>query len=117
MPIPAGTVVSISTFVLHGRPNLWTNPDTFSPTRFLRLNRDRIDRFAYIPFGAGVRICIGATFALQEAIIVLANLIRAFRFDLVSGQSVAPKQRVTLRPSEGMRMYVRSRETLRRRSM
>src|SRR5271166_6859508 len=102
--IPAGTVVSISPYVLHRRPNLWTNPDAFDPSRFLRANRDRIDRFAYIPFGAGPRVCIGMPFSLQEAIIILANLLRTYRFELVEGQEVAPQQRITLRPRRGLRM-------------
>jgi cytochrome P450 len=110
--IPAGTVVSISPYVLHRRPNLWINPDAFDPSRFLGADRDRIDRFAYIPFGAGPRVCIGMPFAVQEAIIILANLLRAFRFELVEGQHVAPQQRVTLRPRGGLKMHVRRRESM-----
>ena len=109
--IPAGTVVSIAPYVLHRRPNLWINPDAFDPSRFLGAERDRIDRFAYIPFGAGPRVCIGMPFALQEATIVLANLLRSFRFDLVEGQKVLPRQRVTLRPRDSMKMHVRRRES------
>src|SRR5271165_438971 len=111
VPIPAGTVISISPYVLHRRPNLWTNPDAFDPSRFLRANRDRIDRFAYIPFGAGPRVCIGMAFSLQEAIIILANLLRTYRFELVEGQEVAPQQRITLRPRRGLRMHVKRRES------
>lgn len=114
--IPAGTVVSISPYVLHRRPNLWINPDAFDPSRFLGEARDRIDRFAYIPFGAGPRVCIGMAFALQEAVIVLANLLKSFRFDLVEGHPVAPLQRVTLRPAAGMRMHVRRRESAGKKS-
>ncbi len=61
------------------------NPDAFDPSRFLGEKRDRIDRFAYIPFGAGPRVCIGMAFAMQEGIILLAHLLRAFRFELVEG--------------------------------
>ena len=85
--IPAGAVISVSPYVLHRRRGLWDNPDAFDPSRFLGERRDRIDRFAYIPFGAGPRVCIGMAFAMQEGIILLANLLRAFRFDLVEGQS------------------------------
>ncbi len=109
--IPAGTVVSISPYVLHRRANLWTSPDAYDPSRFLGGARDRIDRFAYIPFGAGPRVCIGMAFSMQEAIIILANLLRTFRFELVEGHPVAPRQRVTLRPRDGMRMHVRRRES------
>ena len=107
--VPAGTVVVISPYVLHRRRGLWDDPDAFDPSRFLGERRERIDRFAYIPFGAGPRVCIGMAFAMQEAIIVLANLLRAFRFDLVEGHPVTPQQRVTLRPRGGMKMHVRRR--------
>jgi cytochrome P450 len=109
--IPAGTVVTVSPYVLHRRKGLWDNPDAFDPSRFLGERRDRIDRFAYIPFGAGPRVCIGMAFAMQEGIILLAHLLRAFRFDLVKGHVVMPLQRVTLRPREGMKMHVKRRKS------
>ncbi|MBV8794851.1 MAG: cytochrome P450 [Hyphomicrobiales bacterium] len=108
--IPAGTVVTISPFVLHRRRGLWDRPDAFDPSRFLGEQRDCIDRFAYIPFGAGPRVCIGMAFAIQEGIILLAHLLRAFRFDLVEGHVVMPLQRVTLRPREGLKMHVKRRD-------
>jgi cytochrome P450 len=108
--IPAGAVISVSPYVLHRRRGLWDNPDAFDPARFLGERRERIDRFAYIPFGAGPRVCIGMAFAMQEGIVLLANLLRAFRFELVQGQSVMPQQRVTLRPNGGLKMHVKRRE-------
>ncbi|HEY1942053.1 MAG TPA: cytochrome P450 [Roseiarcus sp.] len=107
--IPAGTVVTVAPYVLHRHRRLWSDPDAFDPSRFLGENRERIDRYAYLPFGAGSRVCIGMSFALQEAVIVLAHLISALRFDLVPGHVVAPVQRVTLRSRFGMRMIVRRR--------
>jgi cytochrome P450 len=107
--IPAGTVVAISPYVLHRRRGLWDNPDAFDPGRFLGERRERIDRFAYIPFGAGPRVCIGMAFATQEAIVILANFLRAFRFELVEGHQVMPQQRVTLRPRRGMKMHAKRR--------
>ena len=107
--VPAGTVVVTSPYVLHRRRGLWDDPDAFDPSRFLGERRERIDRFAYIPFGAGPRVCIGMAFAMQEAIIILANLLRAFRFDFVAGHPVTAQQRVTLRPRGGMKMHVRRR--------
>jgi len=104
-----GTLVTVSPFLLHRHRTLWERPDEFDPDRFLGPNRDRIDRFAYIPFGAGPRVCIGMGFALQEAIIVLAYLTRAFRFDLAEGHLVRPVQRITLRPQGGMPMTMRVR--------
>ena len=109
--IPAGTVVAISPYVLHRRRGLWDNPDAFDPSRFLGERREHIDRFAYIPFGAGPRVCIGMAFAIQEAIIILANLLRSFRFELVEGHPVMPRQRVTLRPRAGMKMHAKKRRS------
>jgi cytochrome P450 len=109
--VPAGTVIVVSPYVLHRRRGLWENPDAFDPSRFLGERRERIDRFAYIPFGAGPRVCIGMAFAIQEAVIVLANLLRTFRFDLVEAHPVMPQQRVTLRPRGGMKMHAKRRES------
>jgi cytochrome P450 len=107
--IPAGAVISVSPYVLHRRRGLWDNPDAFDPSRFLGERRERIDRFGYIPFGAGPRVCIGVAFAMQEGMILLANLLRAFRFELVDGQVVMPQQRVTLRPRGGLKMHLKRR--------
>ena len=107
--IPAGAVMAVSPYVLHRRRGLWDNPDAFDPSRFFGARRERIDRFAYIPFGAGPRVCIGMSFAIQEGIVLLANLLRAFRFDLVDGHRVMPRQRVTLRPQGGMKMHANRR--------
>ncbi len=112
--VPAGTVIVVSPYVLHRRRGLWEHPDAFDPGRFLGERRERIDRFAYIPFGAGPRTCIGMTFATQEAIILLANLLRAYRFELVEGPPVMPRQRVTLRPRGGLKMHVKKRESSRK---
>lgn len=107
--IPAGTVISVSPYLLHRHRRLWENPDDFDPGRFLGERREKIDRYAYLPFGAGPRVCIGMAFALQEGVILLAHLLRAFRFDLAPGHVVQLQQRVTLRPTNGMRMQVRRR--------
>ena len=107
--IPAGTIVSISPYVLHRHKTLWRNPDEFDPSRFLPGEREKIDRYAYIPFGAGPRVCIGQSFAMQEGLIVLAHVLKRVRLDLFPGHPVALQQRITLRPRHGMRMIVRQR--------
>ena len=107
--IAPGTVVTVAPYLLHRHRRLWKDPELFDPTRFLGAARDKIDRFAYLPFGAGPRICIGMAFALQEAVIVLAHLLRRFRFELAPGCVVAPQQRVTLRPRNGLAMVVHRR--------
>ena len=107
--IRAGTVVTVAPFVLHRHKTLWHDPDGFDPSRFLGAEREKIDRFAYIPFGAGPRVCIGMGFAMNEGVIALAHLLKAFRFDLAEGHVVEPVQRITLRPKNGMRMVMTER--------
>ncbi len=107
--IRAGTVVTVSPFLLHRHRTLWKDPDAFDPERFLGANRDAIDRYAYIPFGAGPRVCIGMGFAMLEMTMVLGCLLRALRFELAPGHPVAPVARVTLRPANGMKMILRRR--------
>lgn len=102
--IPAGSLVAIAPYVLHRHRLLWEEPDLFDPARFLPERRAAIDRFAYLPFGAGPRICIGASFSVQEALIVLAAVLRAVRLDPAPGHAVRPIHRVTLRPEGGMPM-------------
>jgi cytochrome P450 len=107
--IQAGTLVVIPPYVLHRHKTLWRDPDHFDPTRFMPGQREAIDRFAYLPFGAGPRTCIGMGFALQEAVIFLATIVKNYRFDLAPGHRVAPVQRLTLRPKGGMPMILKRR--------
>jgi len=107
--IRRGTMVVIAPYVLHRHRALWNRPDSFEPNRFLDGARESIDRFAYLPFGVGPRTCIGATFAIQEATIVLAALMRQFTFELAPGHTVWPVQKVTLRPKGGLPMIVKRR--------
>jgi cytochrome P450 len=105
-PIRRGTMVVVSSYVLHRHRLLWNAPDAFDPTRFMGAARSRIDRFAYLPFGIGPRTCIGSSFALQEAVLVLAAIVRHFRFGVVPGHRVRPTLRVTLCPAGGMPMNI-----------
>jgi cytochrome P450 len=107
--IKRGTMIVIAPFVLHRHRMLWSEPDQFDPSRFLPGEREKISRFSYLPFGAGPRVCIGSTFALQEAAIVLAAIVRNFKFDLLPGHKVWPVQRVSLRPKGGLPMILAAR--------
>ncbi|PZO67843.1 MAG: cytochrome P450 [Paracoccus denitrificans] len=92
--------VMLPIYALHRNKLLWDNPDAFDPDRFAPgVERDR---FAFLPFGAGPRICIGANFALQEAAIILATLLQRFRFDTVPGRVPYPRMILTLRPQGGV---------------
>ncbi len=107
--IAPGTRVIVSPWLIHRHRRLWTDPDMFDPSRFLPGAREKIDRFAYLPFGAGPRICIGMGFAMQEALVLLAHVLKNFRLEAVPGHVVEPVQRVTLRPKGGLPMILRHR--------
>ena len=108
-PIRRGTMVVIAPYVLHRHRTLWSDPDRFDPNRFLDGERERIDRFAYLPFGTGPRVCIGAALAMQEASIVVATVMRHFTLELAPGHAVWPLHRVTIRPAGGLPMIVKRR--------
>jgi cytochrome P450 len=107
--VKRGSLMVIAPYVLHRHRLLWRDPNTFDPTRFLGEARHAIDRYAYIPFGAGARTCIGSVFALQEATLVLANIVKNFRLELAPNAAVWPLLRVTLRPDNGLPMVVTRR--------
>jgi cytochrome P450 len=105
--IEAGTLIVIAPYVLHRHRLLWDDPDVFDPRRFLAGAHGPVDRYAYLPFGAGPRVCIGAAFALQEALFILSAIVRNFSFDIIPHRVVWPLQRVTLRPRGGLPMRIR----------
>ena len=108
--IPKGSLVMVAPYVLHRHKTLWQEPGAFMPERFLPEARAAIPRFAYLPFGAGPRVCIGQSFSLQEAVVVLAHIARAARFTLADDHApVVPLHRVTLRPEHGLHMTVNPR--------
>jgi cytochrome P450 len=103
-PIEKGHILGVSTWTLHRMPQHWENPEGFDPDRFLPERKKERPRFAYVPFGAGPRICIGAGFAMLEAKAILAVLLRRFRFEVASGYRLEPEPLVTLRPKGGIPM-------------
>jgi cytochrome P450 len=105
-----GSLVVIAPYVLHRHRLLWDRPDVFDPRRFLGPARAAINRFAYLPFGAGPRTCIGFAFALQEATLVLAAIAKKFNLEMKPGHGVWPTLRVTLRPANGLPMIIRKRQ-------
>ena len=109
MQFPAGTRVHIPVFALHRNAGLWDNPDAFDPDRFAPDRVKARPRFAFLPFGGGPRVCIGGGFAMLEAATILATVVRAFRFDPVSGHKPKPVARVTLRPAGGMPLFITER--------
>jgi cytochrome P450 len=106
--IPSGSLVMISPWVLHRHVRLWSEPDAFDPSRFLG-EKPQAHRFAYLPFGAGPRICVGAQFALAEAGLVLAMLVQRFEFALVDDAPVLPVTVITTQPDHPTRFRLRVR--------
>jgi len=104
-----GSNVLIVPWLLHRHRKLWDRPDEFRPERFTPDQVAARPRFAYIPFGAGPHICIGAAFAMTEAILCLATLAKRFRLTLVPGMVVEPVGQITLRPKHGLPMRVERR--------
>lgn len=102
--VQPGDTVSLPVYALHRNHRLWEDPARFRPQRFA--DRAAIDRYAYLPFGDGPRICIGASFAIQEAVIILATLLARFRFTAVPGRVPKPVMIVTLRPEGGVWLEV-----------
>src|SRR5690606_13402094 len=76
--IPKGMQVLVMPWTVHRHRKLWDDPEAYRPSRFHPENREKIDRFQYLPFGAGPRVCIGAAFAIQEAAIALAVLLSRY---------------------------------------
>lgn len=99
-----GDTVILPIYALHRHRLLWADPDAFDPSRFA--DPKAVDRFAFLPFGDGPRICIGANFAIQEAVIVLATLLARFRFAPVPGRDPKPVMILTLRPEGGVWLRV-----------
>jgi cytochrome P450 len=103
--IDAQTNVLIPIVYLHHSERFWPEPEKFKPERFATETRNNIDRFVYLPFGGGPRVCIGNNFAMLEMEIILITLYRQFTFKLKEGFKVEEDPLVTLRPKNGMMMY------------
>lgn len=104
--IKARTPVYVPVYAVHRHRRLWSHPDSFDPDRFTPEAAKGRPRGAYLPFGAGPRICIGASFALIEAVVIFATLMRRLRFAPLAGHWPKPNTRLTLRPDGGLPMTV-----------
>jgi cytochrome P450 len=107
--IPKGALVSIAPWVLHRHVRLWKDPDAFNPSRFLG-EAPKAHRFAYLPFGAGPRVCVGSQFALAEATLVLASLMQRFEIALADDTPVLPVGIVTTQPDHPAPFRLRLRD-------
>ncbi len=107
--LPAKTTVLMSQFVTHRDPRFFPDPLRFDPERFTPEAKARRAKFAYFPFGAGFRQCIGESFAWMEGSLLLATLAQKWKFTLAPGHRVEPEPLITLRPKFGMKMLVERR--------
>ena len=105
--VKKGAMIMISPWTMHRNEAYWDNPHAFDPDRFSGEREGRIDQSAYIPFGQGPRVCIGAAFATVESSLILARLLRAFDFEVLEPEKVRPVARLTTRPAEQIRLRVR----------
>jgi len=107
--IPAGANVVMSQWIMHRSPTYFREPEKFDPDRWSPERAQKLPRFAYFPFGGGPRQCIGASFAMMEATLLLATIAQQFQLDSVPGHPVVLVPSFTLRPRHGMRMTLESR--------
>ncbi|CAN5218078.1 cytochrome P450 [soil metagenome] len=107
--IKAGAMISISPWLLHRHRRHWKEPDSFDPDRFDRDDTVTAQRQAYLPFSKGPRVCLGASFALQEAALILVTLVKRYRLDPVPGFAPKPIGRLTVRSENGIRLIVTRR--------
>ena len=108
--VTPGLQIIVSPWILHRHRRLWDDPERFDPTRFSKELSDKRPRFAYLPFGGGPRICIGATLAMTEATLILAVLAQRFRLRLKEPQEIKLQARITLRPKNGLKTILERRQ-------
>jgi cytochrome P450 len=109
-PVPAGSMVYVPIYALHRHTAIWDQPERFDPERFAPEQAKTRHRYAYMPFGAGPRICIGSGFAMLEGVAVLATLLRAVRVTRIAQNPPKPTMRLTLRPEKKLWMRLARRD-------
>ena len=100
--IPENTPVVISCFTIHKAPEFWENPSEFDPDRFSPSRKEAISQSEYFPFSLGPRTCIGKTLAQFEAKVLMARVLREFKFEILPGQTAQVDENVTIRPRDGV---------------
>jgi cytochrome P450 len=108
--IPCGGKLYLCPYVVHRLSHYYPLPQWFDPDRFTEPAVEARPRFAYFPFGGGLRLCLGEAFAWTEGMLVLTRILQRCRLALVPGQSIVPEPGMTLRPRHGIRMTVQSRQ-------
>src|SRR6202167_580944 len=101
---PRGSMVIVYVYGAHHAPRYWQNPENFETDRFTKANEKLRTPFAYLPFGAGPRGCIGGNYAMLQILMILSDLLRRYDFQLAPGQAIEARPMVILRPKHGIRM-------------
>jgi cytochrome P450 len=104
VPIPAGSIVVVSPWLLHHDERWWPEPEAFRPERWAAEPAAARPRHAFVPFGGGPRVCVGEPFAWMEGVLALSTIAQRWRLRLVPGRPVEPQAVVTLRPRSGLPM-------------
>jgi cytochrome P450 len=111
-PMPKGSMIFIAPFVMHRQPQHFPNPEAFQPERWTAEMEKALPKYAYMPFGGGPRVCIGNSFAMMEAQLILATMAQRYRLRLVPGTAVTPLTQITLSPAGGLPMIVETRKPI-----
>lgn len=108
--VPAGTQVLMSQWVVQRDPRWFESPEEFRPERWTPEFTKQLPKYAYFPFGGGPRVCIGQDFAMMEAMLVIATVLRKFRLTLIGGQVIEPQPVILLRPKHGIKIRATARQ-------
>lgn len=107
--VPAGATLMMSPYAMHRDPRFWNDPETFAPERWEDDSSGNRPKFAFFPFGAGTRVCIGEHFAALEGVLLIAVIAQQWRLYLVPGQEIALQPQITLRPRASILMSLEAR--------
>ena len=106
--VAKGKTIIVSPWLIHRNKNNWENPHAFDPKRFLRQHETPI-KSKYLPFGMGQRLCVGASFAMQEAVLIIASFLQTYRVEPVAGFTPKPVGRLTIRSENGINIHITKR--------
>ena len=106
---PAWSGVQVCIYCVHRHPEIWEGPNDFIPERWADASINEIHKYAYIPFGGGPRICIGNSFAMMEATLLLSTIAQRYQLRLLEGVEIVPQPFITMFPRDGLPMRVEAR--------
>ncbi len=108
-PMPKGTTAQVMIYLLHRHPDHWKLPKDFIPERWLESDIETLHKYAYLPFAGGPRVCIGNSFAIMEANLLLATIAQRYRLRLIDGVEIKPAALITMFPRDGLPMRLEKR--------